>query len=549
MTKNPLLTVRCPHDILAAISKTMDTTGQNKTTVVVDMLRNSVPSLPIMERAKLPQVPAIYFVITPSNKLLYIGQTKNLFNRWLQHLWYQQFIEADPNSRVVWFSFDEDSNSSMPEIENEPIGLLSSNFNGTALPPNNNTPLLSFRCPKELQDCIEQKMGDTKTKTQTVIELLRTALPTPENPGIATPIRRELFDRFNSYCDEHKLSTTSAIEQILSQFFLGSNSIVADIAAAPLSTIPTLTSETVKNLIEEHKDAEEAVQPSNTNNFVTSSELDELVKKLRSSRSDLEQLQNNPNATFDTEQINAIVADKVTELENKLSLDLFEQLKNKSSQLDLQVKDAIAELEGKLEQKLDPAVAAKLLKLEAQLTNKIHAKLSKEWETIFSNAVAKTVQKTQGKSTKNTEQLEATTSPQSQPKPKTEVTTNSQRSEEIEVTEPKNLDSTTDKPTLINNQQVQPISKETLTQASKTNDLKNEQNSDKTLENKELPEWVNKLDFDKAYSDGDIAKKIGGNQSNVYRIRRGETQTPTKKIYKELKKFCESKSGAWYKRK
>ena len=406
------------------------------------------------------------------------------------------------------------------------------------------TPLLSFRCPSDLQDSISQRMGDTKTKTAVVIELLRTALPTSENPSIATPIRRDLYDRFNSYCDEHKLSPQGAIEQILSHFFLGSGIDAAAATEAPLSTVPTL----VKNLIKEHKDAE-AVQPSNTNNFVTSSELDELVKKLRSERSDLEQLQNNPNATFDTEQINAIVADKVTELENKLSLDLFEQLENKSSQLDLQVKDAIAELELKLEQKLDPAVAAKLLKLEAQLTNKIHAKLSKEWETIFSNAVAKTVQKTQGKSTKNTEQLEATTSPQSQPKPETEVTTNSQRSEEIEVTEPKNLDSTTDKPTLINNQQVQPISKETLTQASKTNDLKNEQNSDKTLENKELPEWVNKLDFDKAYSDSDIAKKIGGNQSNVYRIRRGETQTPTKKIYKELKKFCESKSGAWYKRK
>ena len=385
------------------------------------------------------------------------------------------------------------------------------------------TPLLSFRCPSDLQDSISQRMGDTKTKTAVVIELLRTALPTSENPSIATPIRRDLYDRFNSYCDEHKLSPQGAIEQILSHFFLGSGIDAAAATEAPLSTVPTL----VKNLIKEHKDAE-AVQPSNTNNFVTSSELDELVKKLRSERSDREQLQNNPNATFDTEQINAIVADKVTELENKLSLDLFEQLENKSSQLDLQVKDAIAELDLKLEQKLDPAVAAKLLKLEAQLTNKIHAKLSKEWETIFSNAVAKTVQKTQGKSTKNIEQLEATTSAQSQPKPETEVTTNSQRSEEIEETKPQ---------------------AQAQEQERKTNDLKNEQNSDKTLENKELPEWVNKLDFDKAYSDSDIAKKIGGNQSNIYRIRTGETQTPTKKIYKELKKFCESKSGSWYKRK
>ena len=127
----PLLTVRCPRDILDSIEKTMKETGQNKTSIVIDMLSNSVPSLPIMERAKLPHISAIYFVITPSNKLLYIGQTKNLFNRWLQHHRYQQFIEAGQNTRVAWFEFDESDRDSMPEVENELITLLDSRYNGT----------------------------------------------------------------------------------------------------------------------------------------------------------------------------------------------------------------------------------------------------------------------------------------------------------------------------------------------------------------------------------------------------------------------------------
>ncbi len=293
---------------------------------------------------------------------------------------------------------------------------------------NNTTPLLSFRCPVDLLEDIEQRMkAEKKTKTAIVVELLRSAISLPKNQSRSTPIRLE--------------------------------------------------------------------QPSS--NLVTKKELDERLTKLRSAiRVDLQQQVSNSNATFDTEQINVTIAAQVTELGNKLSLQISEQLENKSSQLDLQVKDAIAESEGKLEQKLDTAIASKLLKLEAQLTNKIHAKLSKEWETIFSSAVAKTAQKTQGKSTKNIEQLEATTSAQSEPKPETEVTTNEQRSEKIEETKPQ-------------------------AQERKTNDIKNEQNSDKTLENKQQPEWVKKLDFDKAYSDNDIAKIIGGNQSNVYRIRTG----------------------------
>ena len=126
MSNTPLLTVRCPQDILDGITATMHDTGLSKTQVVVDMLRSSVPSLPILERGKLPSIPAIYLVQTPSNKLLYIGQTNNLFDEWGSHPMFQQFIEASSDARVVWFGVDADS---MPVVDADVSTLSNSAYN------------------------------------------------------------------------------------------------------------------------------------------------------------------------------------------------------------------------------------------------------------------------------------------------------------------------------------------------------------------------------------------------------------------------------------
>jgi predicted GIY-YIG superfamily endonuclease len=181
----PLLTVRCPQDLLDGISETMNATGQNKTEVVVDMLRNSVPSLPILERSKLPQVSAIYFVITPSNKLLYIGQTKNLFNRFLQHHRYQQFIETSAECRIAWFEFDESDSVGMPLIEDELITLLDSEYNGAAHPTDRRGKAVTCYLPEDIEQYLTQysteysitrkdKNGEVKPSLGTgIVEILK----------------------------------------------------------------------------------------------------------------------------------------------------------------------------------------------------------------------------------------------------------------------------------------------------------------------------------------------------------------------------------------
>ena len=72
------ITIRCPSQIVDSIDKQIKQTRLSKTDVIVGMLSNSIPSLHITERAKLPAFPGIYFVYTPDHKILYVGKADNL---------------------------------------------------------------------------------------------------------------------------------------------------------------------------------------------------------------------------------------------------------------------------------------------------------------------------------------------------------------------------------------------------------------------------------------------------------------------------------------
>ncbi len=118
MPANPLLTIRCPQYLLDNINRQMKKTGKSKTNIVLSMLQHSNPqSILVLNKSQLPKIPAIYFVATSSNKLLYIGKTKNLKQCWESHPQFGQFIQADTESRITWFEFDE--SDSMPVIEPE----------------------------------------------------------------------------------------------------------------------------------------------------------------------------------------------------------------------------------------------------------------------------------------------------------------------------------------------------------------------------------------------------------------------------------------------
>ena len=122
------ITIRCPSQIVDSIEQQVKQTSQNKTDVVVGMLSNSIPSLHITERAKLPPKPGIYFVYTPDHKILYVGKADNLRTRWNSHHRYQYFIETSMESRIGYFVLDkvDNLNQIIEKFQAEPMATISS---------------------------------------------------------------------------------------------------------------------------------------------------------------------------------------------------------------------------------------------------------------------------------------------------------------------------------------------------------------------------------------------------------------------------------------
>ena len=122
------ITIRCPSQIVDSINQQVKQTKQNKTDVVVGMLSNSIPSLHVTERAKLPSFPGIYFVYTPDHKILYVGKADNLRTRWNSHHRYQYFIETSMESRIGYFVLNSVDNLDeiVEEFTEEPMTTINS---------------------------------------------------------------------------------------------------------------------------------------------------------------------------------------------------------------------------------------------------------------------------------------------------------------------------------------------------------------------------------------------------------------------------------------
>lgn len=66
----------------------------------------TLPSLPLIERSQFPKSPAIYFVVE-DERVLYIGQTVNLAQRWAVHHRWSEFKKLKLSARVAWLECSE----------------------------------------------------------------------------------------------------------------------------------------------------------------------------------------------------------------------------------------------------------------------------------------------------------------------------------------------------------------------------------------------------------------------------------------------------------
>lgn len=120
------ITFRCPDDLADTIKSQAQQPGRDKTSVVVGMLRQSLQALPLEDKNNLPAISAIY-IVYQQDKLLYVGKTSNLKNRWLSHHRLVQFLQAGSDVYIAWFPCDIEQ---LDTVEDTFIELLEPEFNG-----------------------------------------------------------------------------------------------------------------------------------------------------------------------------------------------------------------------------------------------------------------------------------------------------------------------------------------------------------------------------------------------------------------------------------
>src|SRR3954466_4842253 len=86
-----------------------------------------LPSLPLAQKRKLPQIPAVYLAIGEHNEVLYIGQSVSLSARWSAHHRFPK-LQMLGNVRLAWIEFETEE--FLEEVERVLIAHFSPKLNG-----------------------------------------------------------------------------------------------------------------------------------------------------------------------------------------------------------------------------------------------------------------------------------------------------------------------------------------------------------------------------------------------------------------------------------
>lgn len=92
---------------------------------------STLPSLSLSQKRELPEVPAIYFCISETEEILYIGRTKNLSNRWIAHHRYSE-LKGIKKVKLAWLEVSD--LALLPQIESALIEYFKPPFNGLKVP-------------------------------------------------------------------------------------------------------------------------------------------------------------------------------------------------------------------------------------------------------------------------------------------------------------------------------------------------------------------------------------------------------------------------------
>lgn len=91
---------------------------------------SELPYLPLNQKSKLPDVAGIYLAIDERGKVYYIGQSKNINQRWLQHHRIYQ-LEHIGNIKIAWLAISE--TSLLDEVETALIEYFNPPLNNSVV--------------------------------------------------------------------------------------------------------------------------------------------------------------------------------------------------------------------------------------------------------------------------------------------------------------------------------------------------------------------------------------------------------------------------------
>jgi len=171
----PTKVVRLPESLAMSVA---DLLKQGSTTKEV---LQQLESVSLLHRSQLPEIQAIYLVYQ-GERLLYIGRTKNLKQRWLTHHRYKQFAQLE-DVRVAWFPCQEQ----VPEVEATLIELLEPELNGQDI---GDRLQLNLRLDKhkDLYEAIRQAAKEQGTSINDfVVNTLQAALGWEKKGNISSP--------------------------------------------------------------------------------------------------------------------------------------------------------------------------------------------------------------------------------------------------------------------------------------------------------------------------------------------------------------------------
>lgn len=134
----------------------------------------TLPFVWFAERSGFPCEMAVYFVISGTDEVLYIGRTKDLFARWQNHHRLKQFAQIQ-DIRIAWIAINDAI--LLPLIEKALIDHFSPPLNGSRLPVEHRASSLDSRlggnnAPIRLRWNLRQLMADRRVSNKELAETM-----------------------------------------------------------------------------------------------------------------------------------------------------------------------------------------------------------------------------------------------------------------------------------------------------------------------------------------------------------------------------------------